>query len=198
MIVTRKARQAVIAGCLGLLTAISASFPVFAEIEKPSVNGINNFSRSVDAKTFAGNPVAFGGATEARALQNLAAEGYAVVINLRLSSEEGANIEANQAAAVAADLDYVHLAVDPANLQPGVIDRFLAIASDPDRQPVYMHCGSGTRAAALWMIGRMQLDGLERKAALLEGQKIAAKPEAAEKFLDAYLAATAQPKHPEN
>jgi protein tyrosine phosphatase (PTP) superfamily phosphohydrolase (DUF442 family) len=41
---------------------------------------------------------------------------------------------------------------------PAVADQFLKAIADPAGQPVFVHCGSGNRAAALWMIKRMVID----------------------------------------
>ena len=47
---------------------------------------------------------------------------------------------------------------------------------DEASQPVHIHCGSATRAGALWMIGRLQKDGWEIYAAGQEAELIAEIP----------------------
>ncbi len=84
--------------------------------------------------------------------------GYASVVNLRLASEAGAEIEAEAAAAKAANLNYVHLPFNAAAPDPMLVDNFLKALSDPKNQPAFIHCASANRAAALWMIKRVELD----------------------------------------
>lgn len=109
------------------------------------------------------------------------------MINLRLADENGNDVEASHAAAEAAGLNYIHLPFSTKN--PGtVIDDFLAAIGAPENQPVYVHCGSATRVAALWMIGRVLEDGWDIDQARAEAEQIAAKPEQAIAFATKYLA----------
>ena len=38
------------------------------------------------------------------------------------------------------------------------MDSFLKAVTDAKNQPAFVHCASGNRAAAMWMIKRMQVD----------------------------------------
>jgi protein tyrosine phosphatase (PTP) superfamily phosphohydrolase (DUF442 family) len=42
---------------------------------------------------------------------------------------------------------------------PAVVDQFLKTVVDPANQRVFIHCASGNRAGALWMIKRIVVDG---------------------------------------
>ena len=152
------------------------------------MSDIQNYSQIDGPSGFAGSTVGFGGATPSSAMSWLRGEGYATVINLRGASEEGANVEGCRTAAEAADLNYVHLPFDPRTPDPQVIDDFLAAIGDEANQPVYIHCASATRVAALWMIGRVLRDGWELDAAREEAAGIAAKPAEADAFATHYLA----------
>jgi len=152
------------------------------------VAGIHNYSQIDKSSGFAGSPVGFGGATQASAMPWLKGEGFTTVINLRAATEEGVDLEGCQAAAKAAGLSYVHLPFDPESGDTQVIDDFLAAVGDEANHPVYIHCHSATRAAALWMIGRVLRDGWEFDDARAEGDKIAAKPIEANLFVRKYLA----------
>jgi uncharacterized protein (TIGR01244 family) len=132
--------------------------------------------------------VGFGGATPSSAMSWLRGEGFTSVINLRGASEEGADVVGCRAAAEAAGLNYVHLPFDPRTRDTQVIDDFLAAIGDEANQPVYIHCASATRVAALWMIGRVLRDGWELDAAREEAVGIAAKPAEADAFATHYLA----------
>ena len=150
--------------------------------------GIENFSRIDGSSGFAGATVGFGGATQPSAMPALKQAGFRSVINLRAASESGAEIEASRAAAETAGLKYIHLPFDPTSPGASVVDDFLQAAGDEGNHPVYIHCGSATRAAALWMIGRVRADGWDLDAAAGEARAIAAKPDdavaAATRYLD--------------
>ena len=167
---------------------LSVGETTITTIKKIKVPGIENFSRLDDSQGFAGSPVGFGGATEHNAMARLSSNGYVTVINLRLADEDGMDVEASQQAAEAAGLRYVHLPIDPQNPNQGAIESVLETVGDRANQPLYIHCNSGTRAAALWMIGRVPKDGSEPDTASKEAEAIAAKPEDAIAFAMAYLA----------
>ena len=83
-----------LAAIIALFVAVSAS----AQVQKVERPGIRNFSR-VDAT------IGCGGAVESSALPALKKDGFVSVINLRLASEEGANVEQEGTAAAAAGLE---------------------------------------------------------------------------------------------
>ena len=58
---------------------------------------------------------------------------------------------------------------------------------DQANQPVYIHCGSATRVAALWVIGRVLRDGWDIDATREEAEQIAHKPADAIAFATAYI-----------
>jgi uncharacterized protein (TIGR01244 family) len=135
------------------------------QVRKSDVPGITNFSR-VDAT------VGCGGATEPAAMAELKKEGFVSVVNLRLASEQGANVEAGRAAAEAAGLKYIHLPFETANPDPAVVENFLAAVTDTQNQPVYIHCGSANRVGAVWMIKRVLKDGWNIDKAREEAEAI--------------------------
>lgn len=156
-------------------------------IEKIDAVGIENYTQFDGPPGFAGTPVGFGGATQAAAMEWLKREGFTTVINLRLASEEGVDVDANRAAAEAAGLQYIHLPFDTDKPKPAVIENFLSAVRGSANQPVYIHCNSATRAAALWMIGRVLEDGQEIDVASKEAEIIALKPDAAIAFATLYI-----------
>ena len=166
--------------------ACAPAAPTFQKVDAP---GVSNFTRFDGARTFAGTVAGFGGATQPAAMPGLRREGFVTVINLRFASEEGADIDGSRAAAEAAGLNYMHLPFDPAHPDPDVVNRFLATVNDVANQPVYIHCNSATRVAALWMLGRVLEDDLEIDAASKEAEAIALKPADAIAFATQYLAA---------
>lgn len=136
-----------------------------AQVQKLDVPGVRNFSR-VDAT------IGCGGATEATALPALKKEGFVTVINLRLASEPGANVEQSQQAAMVAGLKYIHLPFDAAAPDSRVVENFLSAVATKANQPVYIHCGSANRVGAVWMIKRVLQDNWTVERARTEAQAI--------------------------
>ena len=149
-------------------TVVIATFAVAvagAQVKKSDVPGITNFSR-VDAT------VGCGGATQPGAMVELKKHGFTSVINLRLATEQGADVDAGREAAESAGLKYIHLPFDAANPDPKLVDSFLAAVADKVNQPVYIHCGSANRVGAMWMIKRALQDGWEIDKAREEAEAI--------------------------
>jgi len=141
-------RKALIAVVLALTaTTVSAQTPV----TKASVPGIVNFSKVETT-------VACAGATTPAALVEVKKMGYNSVINLRMASEAGAQIEEEAAAAKAAGINYVHLPFNAQAPDPALVDNFLKAVTDKANTPAFIHCASANRAAALWMVKRIAVD----------------------------------------
>ena len=71
-----------------------------------------------------------------------------------IAGRPGTTARSPRTAAEAAGLSYIHLPFDSKNPDPDVVDGILTAVGDKENRPVYIHCGSATRVAALWMIGR--------------------------------------------
>jgi len=145
--------------------AVALATPSAAQVKKQEMPGIRNYSR-VDAT------VGCGGQTDPSAMAALKKEGYVSVINLRLPTEEGANVDAGRAAAQAAGLKYIHLPFNAASPDPKVVSEFLGAVADKTNQPVFIHCGSANRVGAMWMIKRALQDGWTVERAQTEGEAI--------------------------
>ena len=157
----------------GLLSCASAP-----DVSRPAIGpGIENFSRIDNSSGFAGPTAAFGGATQPSAMPALKSAGFRSVINLRLASETGVDIDASRSAARASGLNYIHAPFDAKNFDSKAVDRVLKAMGDEDNQPVYLHCGTGIRAAAMWMIGRVLVDGWDIETASREVESLAKKPD---------------------
>jgi uncharacterized protein (TIGR01244 family) len=140
--------------------------------------GIVNFTR-VDAA------VACGGATEPSALEALAGQGFASVVNLRLAEEPGVAQEAGVVAA--SGMAYHHLPMHPNAPEPATVDQFLEIVADPANQPVYIHCASASRVGAVWAIKRVVQDGWSREQAVGEARAIGLRSPVLLDFVHRYL-----------
>ena len=120
-------------------------------VTKETLPGVTNFAKLETTHACAG-------ATTPAAVAGLQQMGYASIINLREASEAGADVDAEAAAAKAAGINYIHLPFNTASPNPAVVDSFLKAVTDAKNQPAFVHCASANRAAAMWMIKRMQVD----------------------------------------
>jgi len=160
------------------LTFVLAA-PAFAQTKEERA-GIVNFTR-VDAV------VACGGATETAALDGLKKDGFKTVINLRMPTEPGANIEQNAAHARQLGLNYINLPLNGQAPDAKVVDEFLATVANKANQPVYLHCGSASRVGAVWMVKRVLQDGWAIDKAAEEARLIGLKSPALEQFAVEYI-----------
>jgi uncharacterized protein (TIGR01244 family) len=158
----------VLAGAAG--TAVHAQ-----QVTKEAVPGITNFARVQTT-------VACAGAVEASAVPDIKKLGFASVINLRQASEQGANIEGEGAAAKAVGLNYFSIPFNPAAPDPTLVPTFLAAVTAPANQPAFIHCAGGGRAASMWLIKRMQVDGWDQQKAVEEATALGLANERLKKF----------------
>jgi uncharacterized protein (TIGR01244 family) len=135
-----------LAALMGISVAAAQS-----NVKKSTVAGVNNFAQVETT-------VACAGAVTPDSLAEIKKMGFNSVINLRLASEQGANIEGETAAAKSAGITFVHLPLNGSMPDPAVADQFLKVINEPKNQPAFIHCASGNRAAAMWMIKRVLVD----------------------------------------
>jgi uncharacterized protein (TIGR01244 family) len=117
-----------------------------------AVPGVRNFTR-VDAT------IACGGAVTQEAYAAIKEAGFKSVVNLRLATEPGVNIEEARKAAESAGLIYVHLPFSNTAPDAAVLDEFLKAVVKPENLPMMLHCGSGTRVSMFWAVKRVLIDG---------------------------------------
>lgn len=154
---------------LGMITTVllllSATFAGAQSVVKDTVPGITNFSKVETT-------VACAGATTPAALAEVKKMGYNSVINLRMASEAGAQIEEEAAAAKAARINYIHLPFDAQSPDPMLVDNFLKAITDKANQPAFIHCASANRAAALWLVKRIAVDKWDVARATTEAEAL--------------------------
>ncbi len=131
------------------------------QVTKQTVPGITNFARVETT-------VACAGAVEASAVPDIKKLGFKSIINLRQASEQGANVEGEGAAAKAAGITYYNIPFNTQSPAPTLVPDFLAAVTKADNQPAFIHCAAGGRAASMWLIKRMQVDGWEQQKAVDE------------------------------
>jgi protein tyrosine phosphatase (PTP) superfamily phosphohydrolase (DUF442 family) len=110
------------------LVATAAS----AQVVRQEVPGIRNFAKVEST-------VACAGAITPGAIPEIKKMGYASIINLRLATEQGADIDANIAAAKAADMPYHHIPFSTAAPDAAAVDTFLKTITAPGVQPAFIH-----------------------------------------------------------
>jgi uncharacterized protein (TIGR01244 family) len=146
--------------------AVIGSMPAGAQqVTKESVAGVTNFARLETT-------VACGGATTAEAVPELKKMGFASIINLRVPTEQGANIDQEAAAAKDAGIKFYNIPFNTASPDPSVPETFLKTLNTPGNEPAYIHCASGNRAAAMWMIKRIAIDHWDTDRAAAEAASL--------------------------
>ena len=121
------------------------------EVTKENVDGITNFHRLETT-------VACSGAIKATAVPEIKKFGFASIINLRQASEDGANLEEEQAAAKAADIRYYSIPFSSTEPDTAAVDKFIDAITSKGSDPAFIHCAGGGRAATMWFIKRMVVD----------------------------------------
>jgi len=146
---------------LALSLLSTTAFAQASKVTKEAIPGITNFARLETT-------VACGGATKAEAVPALKKMGFASIINVREASEPGADIDQEAAAAKAVGMNFVNVPFNVASPAPDLVDRFIAAVTKKENTPAYIHCAAGGRAASLWLIKRVQVDGWDEARALDE------------------------------
>ena len=117
-----------VAAMAACLTASDAA----AQVVKQDVAGIRNFAKVEST-------VACAGAITADVIPAIKKMGYASIINLRLATEPGADIEVHTAAAKAAGIPYIHIPFSATNPDPAAVDAFLKAITAPGVAPAFIH-----------------------------------------------------------
>jgi protein tyrosine phosphatase (PTP) superfamily phosphohydrolase (DUF442 family) len=103
-----------------------------AQVVRQEVPGIRNFAKVEST-------VACAGAITPAAIPEIKKMGYASIINLRLATEQGADIDANTAVAKEADIPYYHIPFSASAPDPAAVDTFLKTITAPGVQPAFIH-----------------------------------------------------------
>ena len=103
-----------------------------AQVVKQEVAGVTNFAKIEST-------VACAGAITPAAIQELKKMGYASIINLRLATEPGADIEKHTAVATSVGIRYYHIPFSVTAPDPAAVDTFLKTITAPGVQPAFIH-----------------------------------------------------------
>ena len=145
-----------------LVAAVSlcAGSALAQQVTKENVPGIRNLARLETT-------VACAGAITPESVVEVKKMGFVSIVNLRLASEEGANVEKEEAAAKAAGLRYFHVPYD-GSADPKAAEAFLKAITTKGAEPAFIHCAGGNRAATMWLIKRVAVDHWEVERATKE------------------------------
>ena len=102
------------------------------QVVKEQVEGIRNLARIEST-------VACAGAITPKAVAEIKKMGYGAIINLRLATETGADIEGHTAAAKAAGIQYIHIPFSATTPDPAAVDDFLKAITTPGVAPAFIH-----------------------------------------------------------
>jgi uncharacterized protein (TIGR01244 family) len=138
----------------------TASSTLAQQVTKDSVPGIRNLARLETT-------VACAGAITADAVPDIKKMGFVSIVNLRVATEAGAEVEKEEAAARAAGLRYFHVPFD-GTPDPVAAGRFLDAITTKGAEPAFIHCAGGNRAATMWLIKRLAVDHWEVDRAVAE------------------------------
>jgi uncharacterized protein (TIGR01244 family) len=159
--------------------SISVAFAQ-SQVKKESVEGITNFA-TVEST------VACAGAITPASVAGIKKMGFMSIINLRQATEQGANIDAEAAAAKAAGINFVHIPFNGAQPTTAAVDQFVKSISMPANNPAFVHCGSGNRAAAMWFVKRAVVDKWDNDRAMAEATELGFTNQALKNFMLEYV-----------
>ena len=133
-------------------------FVVAALVASSSLCGVSAIAQNVTKENVPGirnlakleTTVACAGAITPESVVEVKKMGFVSVINLRLASEEGANVEKEEAAAKAAGIRYFHVPYD-GSADPKAAEAFLNAITTKGAEPAFIHCSGGNRAATMWL-----------------------------------------------
>src|ERR1019366_8059362 len=153
-----------------------------SQVKKSTIPGITNFSQVETT-------VACAGATTPGSVAGIKKMGFASIINLRLASQTGAGKAGEAAAAKAAGITFVHIPFNGSAPDPAVADQFIKTITEPGNQAAYIHCASGNRAAAMWLIKRVLIDKWDNDRAAEEATQLGLTSSALKTFAFDYIQA---------
>lgn len=150
---------------VSVLVLSTVSLAHAQNVTKETVPGITNLARVQTT-------VACSGAIKVEAVPEIKKMGFASIINLRESSEPGANVDAEEAAAKQAGLHYFHIPFNGAMPDTAAVDQFIEAITGKDTEPAFIHCSGGNRAATMWFIKRLVVDHWDEDRAWKEASAL--------------------------
>ncbi|MGE3843588.1 MAG: sulfur transferase domain-containing protein [Vicinamibacterales bacterium] len=164
-------RSVALTALCGLLSAPAGA----QQVNREQMPGVRNLTR-IDST------VACAGAITPAAVGDIKDMGYGAIINLRLATEQGADIEGHTAAAQASGIRYIHIPFSSTNPEPAAVDAFLTAITSPGVEPAFIHCAGGGRAAGMWLMKRAIVDGWDVDQAMDEATTLGLTNEGLKRF----------------
>jgi protein tyrosine phosphatase (PTP) superfamily phosphohydrolase (DUF442 family) len=162
-----------------LAAAFAASLCLAGAIlAQPAGEPIDRFLRVDDR-------VCTGGQPTAAQLAELKRDGVRTIISLREPSEYDARAEAE--AAKELELAFVGIPVQTTDPKDDEVMVFLRVTSKPEIFPAFIHCGSGNRVGAFWLIRRVLVDGWTVEKAEEEARRIGLRSPNLVEFATSYI-----------
>ena len=143
----------------------AASSVAAAQVTRGEIDGVMNYAR-LDTS------IACDGVIRPEAVVEIKRLGFKSIVNLRTANEPGANLEREASAARDAGIAYYNIPFDLKSPSPTLVDDFLETVAKPANMPAFIHCGSGRRSSALWMIKRVLVDGWDEPRAAAEAAQL--------------------------
>jgi uncharacterized protein (TIGR01244 family) len=185
MMANRATRECIMKTFFCVLMSIAAGISLAAAqstVKKENVDGIRNLAKIEST-------VACAGAITPAAVAGIKGQGFASIINLREASEQGADIEAEAAAAKAAKIMYYHVPFNGTQPTAAAVDQFLKAITTPGAEPAFIHCAGGNRAASMWFVKRVLIDKWTTERALAEATELGFTSQPLKTFMTDYIKA---------
>lgn len=151
-----------------------------SQVKKETVAGIQNLAKIEST-------VACAGAITPGSVSEIKKMGFASLINLRQATEQGADIDAEAAAAKAAGINFVHVPFNGGQPTTAAVDQFLKAITTPGNTPAFIHCAGGNRAAAMWFVKRAVVDKWDNDRAMAEATDLGFTSQALKNFMLEYV-----------
>ena len=153
-----------------------------SRVTKETVPGITNYAHLETT-------VACAGAITPESVSQIKQMGFVSIINLREATEQGANVEAETAAAKKAGLNYFHVPFNGGMPTAAAVDDFLKAITSKGAEPAFIHCAGGNRAASMWFVKRALIDKWPIDKAMAEATDLGFTAQPLKTFMTDYVKA---------
>ena len=147
--------------------------------------GANSIVEEIENYFRVSETVSTGGQPTPEQVLALGRARFRAILNLREDGEFDAKAEAE--AASDARLTYIRIPVKGSDPHDAEVGEFLHVTDDPANFPLFIHCASGNRVGAFWLIRRVLRDGRTFDQALAEARRIGLKSPHLVEFARAYV-----------
>lgn len=129
-----------------------------------------------------------GGQPSEQAWSRLAASGFRSVLNMR-TANEGFDVEREKSLVEGSGMRYISVPVVTADPRAEQVAEFVRAVKEADNHPMMIHCGSGNRVGAFWLIYRVMEDGWSESAAIEEAERVGLRSPELKRFALDYISA---------